>query len=99
MTGPACRDISPNCTLLSSAIKHAKAQSVDPAISRLDSPSKMFSFVSMIYKKKDVYDRGMTIDLIIWNELYKTSSTYLFIYTILLINLDNKGKNKCHVCN
>ena len=99
MTGPACRDISPNCTLLSNAIKHAKAQSVDPAISRLDSPSKMFSFVSMIYKKKDVYDRGMTIDLIIWNELYKTSSTYLFIYTILLINLDNKGKNKCHVCN
>ena len=63
MTGPACRDISPNCTLLSSAIKHAKAQSVDPAISRLDSPSKMFSFVSMIYKKKDVYDRGMTINL------------------------------------
>ena len=63
MTGPACRDISPNCMLLRSAIKHAKAHNVDPAISRLDSLSKMFSFVSMIYKKKDVYGRGMMINL------------------------------------
>ena len=63
MTGPACRDISPNCTLLSSAIKHANAQSVAPAISRLDSPSKMIPFVSMIYKNKDVFGLGMMINL------------------------------------
>ena len=63
MTGPACRDISPNCTLLSSAIKHANAQSVAPAISRLDSPSKMFSLVSIIYKNKDVYVQGMMVNL------------------------------------
>ena len=41
MTGPACLDIKPNCMLLRNAIKHAKLQSVEPAISNPELSSGM----------------------------------------------------------
>ena len=43
MTGPACLDINPNCMLLRNAIKHAKLQRVEPAISNPEGSSGMYA--------------------------------------------------------